>query len=164
MEDLAAVALGGFMGAGKTTVAAALARGPVIVDTDAVLVERYGSITRQFAVDGEAEFRRREAELVRSLRPAAAPIVATGGGVFADPALRAALRAAGYRLVTLRASIPLILSRIQGDPDRPLAQAGIEARLAARAAGYADVDLTVDVDGKSPAEIAGEISRWLRSA
>lgn len=159
------VALGGFMGSGKSTIAAHIAArtGSPVLDTDAVLVERHGPVALQFSRDGEPAFRARERALVEGLRPADAVIVATGGGVFADAACRAALRRAGYRLVTLRASLPLILARIGGDAARPLAGSGVAERLASREAGYADVDRVVDVDGRTPAAIAEEILAWLSS-
>ena len=81
------VAIGGFMGSGKSTVGERLARrlGVRFVDMDTVLEEAHGPISEQFARDGEGSFRERERALVRRLCADDTPVVvATGGGVWED--------------------------------------------------------------------------------
>lgn len=68
------------MGSGKTTLGRKLARALDLefVDLDALIVSRAGrSIPEIFAAEGEAGFRALEAEVLRSLKPAAG-----GGGAF----------------------------------------------------------------------------------
>ncbi len=59
----------GFMGAGKTTAARAVAaaEGVEAVDADALFAERFGPIDAYFARHGEAAFREREEALVLEL-------------------------------------------------------------------------------------------------
>ena len=59
----------GMMGCGKSTVGARLAQkvNRVFVDTDALIVKRYGKISDIFERYGEAYFRDLETELVKEL-------------------------------------------------------------------------------------------------
>jgi shikimate kinase len=87
-------------------------------------------------------------------------VLATGGGLWVDLENRDALRRVA-RLVVLRAPLATLQARVAGGPDRPLwAQA--EALLARRATAYADADLTVDTEARSPAEVAEVILAWWR--
>jgi len=92
--DRRGVALGGFMGTGKTTVGARLAErlGLPFVDMDAELAERFGELPEQFARDGEQAFRLRESALVSELCDGVPRVVATGGGAWVSPGNRARLR------------------------------------------------------------------------
>jgi shikimate kinase / 3-dehydroquinate synthase len=95
-----ALVLIGFMGAGKSTVAVELAkrRGGRAIDSDALLVKRYGhSIAHEFELRGEAAFRAAEEEVVcRALGEASArDVVALGGGSVQSERVRAALGAGG---------------------------------------------------------------------
>jgi len=86
----------GFMGAGKSTVAAQLARGlgGRALDSDALLQQRLGhSIAHEFETRGEASFRAAEEPLVRELLADAGSrdVVALGGGSVLSEAVRAAL-------------------------------------------------------------------------
>ncbi len=75
----------GFMGAGKSTVAADWPRllGDTPLDSDAMLQERFGhSVAREFELHGEPAFRAAEEELVCELLDGAGPreVIALGGG------------------------------------------------------------------------------------
>lgn len=149
-------ALGGFMGAGKSTVGGLLAArtGLPFVDLDQVLVARFGAIADQFAVDGESVFRQRERDAVAELCDGVARVVATGGGTWADPANRTALRAA-YRTVVLALPFAAAAARVGVDPGRP-AWAQAATRYADRAVAYADAELIVDAT-RDPNAIIEEI-------
>jgi shikimate kinase/3-dehydroquinate synthase len=91
-----ALVLIGFMGAGKSTVAAELARelGVQAIDSDELLAERFGhSLAEEFERSGEASFRAAEEQLVCELLDAAAPgaVLALGGGSILSARVRAAL-------------------------------------------------------------------------
>jgi shikimate kinase/3-dehydroquinate synthase len=78
------IALIGFMGAGKTTVAQEVARrtGRSFVDTDAEIEARHGRIDELFE-RGEGEFRRLEAAVVDEALGRAEPsVIALGGGAY----------------------------------------------------------------------------------
>jgi shikimate kinase/3-dehydroquinate synthase len=149
------IAIGGFMGTGKSTVGRRLADWLQLpfVDTDAVLEERHGPIAAQIAA-GEPAFRERERALVAELCDGEARVVATGGGMWADPGSRARLRAA-YRTAVLTAPLEVLRARVGAGEGRPLwAQAG--RLLADRAAAYADADAIVDAS-TAPELVAGEV-------
>ena len=96
------VVLFGFMGCGKSTVGALLARktGRPLLDTDGYLEQKYGrSIPQIFASDGEETFRRMERQVCRELAGRRDLVVATGGGVILRPENVEALREAGAEVL-----------------------------------------------------------------
>jgi 3-dehydroquinate synthase len=112
------------MGAGKTTIGRLLARklGMRFVDSDHEIEERTGAtIPWIFEIEGEASFRRREAEVIRDLSGQEGIVLATGGGAILDPESRALLQERGT-VIYLRASITNILARTGHDKNRPLLQ------------------------------------------
>lgn len=112
----------GLMGAGKTTIGRILARklGKRFVDSDHEIEARTGAtIPWIFEIEGEASFRRREAEVIRDLTAQDGLVLATGGGAVLDPASRAYLKQRG-RVVYLRASVNSIMLRTTHDKSRPL--------------------------------------------
>jgi shikimate kinase / 3-dehydroquinate synthase len=117
-----ALVLIGFMGSGKSrAVRAAAAAGLETLDSDALLAERLGtSIDEFFAAEGEAEFRRREAEFVAELldRAPAGAVVALGGGSVLSERVRDAL--ATHTVAWLRTDPDTAWRRASGK--RPLAR------------------------------------------
>ena len=110
----------GFMGAGKSTVGAALADllGVTLVDTDAEIVRRAGRpIPQIFAEDGEQAFRDLEAEVVADVLATHRGIVALGGGAVTTPAVREAL--GGHTVVHLDVAPEVGWDRVRHS-DRPL--------------------------------------------
>ncbi|MGI6150016.1 MAG: 3-dehydroquinate synthase, partial [Limnochordia bacterium] len=116
------IALIGFMGVGKSTVGPLLADalGREFIDLDRELERRWGmSISQMFAEVGEAEFRRRERELLQEVCRHEAFVIACGGGAVLEPANLAALKATS-KLVLLTAPLDTIVERIGHMGDRPL--------------------------------------------
>jgi 3-dehydroquinate synthase len=114
----------GLMGAGKTTVGRALAKrlGMRFVDSDHEIEARTGAtIPLIFEIEGEASFRRREAEVIRDLTAQRGIVLATGGGAVIDPENRQFLKTRGT-VIYLRASVSNILHRTMHDRNRPLLQ------------------------------------------
>lgn len=130
----------GFMGAGKTTLARALAaaRGVAHVDTDDLLVAHFGRpIADVFATDGEAAFREAEERVVlEALAREDDAVVSLGGGAVLSERVRDAL--AEHAVVLLDVPLDLAWERAAG-AERPLAadRAGFAARHAERAPLYA---------------------------
>ncbi len=73
----------GFMGCGKSSLGKRLARklGYPFIDTDTVIEEEWGkSVPEIFQQEGEAAFREKESEVLRSTAGLNKVVVATGGG------------------------------------------------------------------------------------
>ncbi len=117
-----AVVIVGFMGAGKSTAARAVAEalGRKAVDVDLVIEARAGEpITRIFAERGEAAFRSIEERLtLELLGEPGAGVVALGGGALGSEAVRAALR--DHVVVWIDVDADTAWARCQGS-GRPLA-------------------------------------------
>ncbi|MBR7186855.1 MAG: shikimate kinase [Clostridia bacterium] len=157
------IILCGMPGAGKTTVAEALAlrTGRVLVDTDALIEARHGSISKIFSECGEAYFRSLEAELALELAGCEGLVIATGGGFVTRQGNCDALKKSGV-IIYLRARKDTLQSRLAGDNTRPLLAGNLAeklgAMLKARAPLYEQAaDFTVDTDGLSQNEIAEKI-------
>lgn len=113
----------GFMGAGKSTAAAAVAGalGVQALDSDRLLEQSFGhSIAREFATNGEQAFRNREEELVCELLADAVPgsVIALGGGSVLSDRVQRALD----RHVTVLIDVDANLAWERAGSDRPLAR------------------------------------------
>ena len=119
--DREAVALCGFMGCGKSSVARMMARlaGVPVYDTDALVEARAGkSVADIFRDDGEAAFRDLESEVLQSL-PAGRCVFSLGGGsVLREENVRAVKARA--RLVFLDVPLDVIRARVRNPASRPL--------------------------------------------
>lgn len=112
------------MGAGKTTVGRQLAKrlNRRFLDADHEIEARTGvRIPTIFEIEGEAGFRRREAQTIEALSGEEGLVLATGGGAILDPATRACLRATGV-VVYLYAEPAVLFERTRHDRNRPLLQ------------------------------------------
>lgn len=157
------IALAGMMGAGKSTVAAHLARltGLRRVSTDAEIERRAGkSVARIFAEEGEPAFRALERAVVATL-PAPC-VVDLGGGAFCDPASAARLLATA-RVVFLDVSAAEAARRVGSGHGRPLA-ASWAPLLARRRPLYGRAHLRVEVDGLAPEAVARRIADLVAGA
>ena len=171
-----AVCLIGFMGAGKTAVGRVLARqlGWRFVDLDDEIERAAGrSIATIFRTAGEAEFRRIEAEQLKlwlkRLQTGKSTVAALGGGAFVQKENAEMLRQANVPAVFLDAPLEELLQRCreQAGRARPLLDSDPEALAilyAERRPLYLAAEATVQTSGKSVAEVAGEVERWLKGA
>ena len=164
------VILCGMMGAGKTTIGIKIAEltGRRWYYTDGVIVDRHGKISDIFEYYGEAHFRKLETEIVKELSKKVDLVISTGGGLVLKSENNALLKPNG-KIVFLRASIETLAKRLNVDGTRPLLQTSTESirdRLARlmkeRMPIYEHVaDYIVDVDGKTPEQIAKEIVKMI---
>jgi shikimate kinase / 3-dehydroquinate synthase len=118
------LALIGFMGAGKTTLAEAVAAriGRRVVDADRLLEGRAQiSIGAFFAQRGETEFRVAEAAIVReTFRQSPLAVVALGGGAIKTPEVQSTLRERAFT-VLVEVDVDTAWARSK-DTDRPNAK------------------------------------------
>ena len=151
----------GFMAAGKTTVARAVAArlGWRAEDVDELIEARERrTVADIFARSGEPYFRSLEREIVQLLLPLRYVVVATGGGTFVDPDTRTAIIRDGLT-VWLDVPFEAVLARTPADGRRPLAKDRVkmEQLFAARQAAYAQAHVRIDVGLAAADEIAERI-------
>ena len=159
------ILLVGMMGAGKTTTGQLVARrlGWGYRDSDADVEAETGlSVPELFARDGEAAFRRAEAEvLARACAEPTPSVISVAGGAVLSPDNRALIARSGT-VVWLRARPETLATRVGAGVGRPLLgddPAAAMVRLSAvRAPFYAEVaDLVIDVDDLGATEVAERI-------
>ena len=161
------VVLVGAPGSGKTTVAGLLAGawGVSARDTDADVEASEGrSVADIFVESGEQRFRDLERAAVARALAEHEGTLALGGGAVLDPATRDLL--AGHQVVFLRVGLTDAVKRVGLGVGRPLVLGNVRSRIKAlldeRTPVYEEVaSLVVETDGRSPEEVAREISEAL---
>lgn len=159
----------GFMGTGKTAVGKELSRllNMRLVDVDSEIEEnRKMKITDIFKNFGEPYFRDVETEMIRKLARTKNTVISTGGGAVLREENMEVLRETGL-IFCLYADPATIISRTQGSKDRPLLNvedplAKINELLRARMPFYEKAGIVIDTNGKTPLEVAEEITDILR--
>ncbi|MDR0993225.1 MAG: shikimate kinase [Verrucomicrobiota bacterium] len=162
----------GFMGTGKSAAGrklAALTCAPLL-DMDAEVERRAGkSIARIFEEDGEAVFRRMEAELAAEwgAQKAGAIIVCGGGVVLNEENLRQLSRHG--KLVCLTARPEVIIRRVAGHDERPLLQGGrleqqVATLLEERKEAYERIPIQVDTSDLDMDSLSARLIRVWRHA
>jgi shikimate kinase len=159
----------GFMAAGKTVVAASLARllKCAMIDLDKFVEARTGRTPQRIIdEDGEQRFREIEAEALRdALERSGARIIALGGGTWTISNNRALIREHRALTVWLDAPFELCWQRIIGENDsRPLARDFESARRLydERRAVYDQARLCIEVSEEKAADaVAAEIAEAL---
>jgi shikimate kinase len=164
------VALIGLMGAGKSAVGRILADRLQfeIVDTDTLIERQAGlSVSAIFEQLGEPHFRELERELVATLAGRDRAVIATGGGLGADPEHLASLKT--HALVCYLCAAPeKLFERVRYASHRPLLKhpdplGRLRELLAAREPVYRQADLLVSTDWRQPLETALQIAAEFRS-
>jgi shikimate kinase len=160
------VVLVGYRGTGKSAVGRMVARrlGLRVVSLDAELQRKADrSIPDLVQQVGWSGFRDLEQEIVATFAAQDGQVIDCGGGVIEREANFAPLRAAGP-VVWLRASTATIVSRIQGDTQRPSLTGAksftdeVDEVLQRRTPLYRQIaHLEVDTDGRTISDIAAEI-------
>jgi shikimate kinase len=155
----------GFMAAGKTTVARALARrlGWEAIDVDEVIEQRERqTVADIFSRHGEAHFRALERQALMDHIPRRHLVVATGGGTYADGQNRAAINADG---VSVWLDVPLdrLIDRIPASGRRPLAadRAGFERLYYQRRAAYEQAHVRLDAGRAGVDALVEQLVDWL---
>ena len=162
----------GYRGTGKSTVATLLAKrlGMEVVSLDEEIVRHAGrSIPEIVAEHGWPHFRDLECEVTKRISARDNIIIDAGGGVILRKDNVESLRRRG-KLFWLRASVPVIVARIEGGAERPALTAGksfteeVEEVLRERTPLYAAAaDHQIDTDALNPEQVAAEIARLYAS-
>lgn len=153
------------MGAGKSAVGRQLARllHMSFVDSDDEIEARTGvDIPFIFEKEGEAGFRKREAQVIDELTLMQGLVLATGGGAVIDADTRSRLGARGF-VVYLETSVEQQLERTRRGRERPLLSSGdpravLETLMAERDPLYREIaDVVVDTNGRRVNSVANDI-------
>lgn len=159
------VVLTGFMGTGKTTIGEMMAAelGWSFVDSDALIVSRFGPVEEIFDEHGEDHFRSLERAVAKELCKGDSQIIATGGALILDAQSSAVLNANG-RTFCLVARPETIFKRLggqAGEKRRLLAGSDPAARIrdlmAERSEGYGAFP-QISTETTTLANIADELS------
>jgi shikimate kinase len=171
VSQVRTIILVGFMGAGKSSVGAALSRrlGWPFEDLDERIQAREKrSIEEIFRQSGEVVFRQLEHSALRSLVEevgAGARVVALGGGAFAQANNAALLEDAEFSIIFLDAPAEELFRRCQEQHlDRPLRGDLEEFRrlYETRRPRYMKAGLRIETAGKDVEDVAAEVIRSLR--
>jgi shikimate kinase len=160
------IVLIGYRGTGKSHVGRLLAErlGLTYVGMDGAIVASAGMpIPEIVAREGWPAFRDRESAEVRKVTDRDGLVIDTGGGVIERQENVDLLRKSGH-VVWLKASVATIVSRIQGDTQRPSLTGAksfteeVAEVLERRTPAYAAAaQITVDTDALTPEEIVDRI-------
>ena len=158
------IVLVGFMGAGKSSIATALAKTlkRKAVSTDALIVEREKRpITDIFRDSGEPYFRGIEKQVVAEVSRQSNLIVDCGGGVVLNQENIDNLKRGGT-IFYLSATPDVIYERVKHERHRPLInvenpKAKIEELLNSRKSRYALADVTIETSRKTVQQVVEEI-------
>jgi len=152
------------MGTGKSSVGRLVAEHLhfTFVDTDELIENEVGkSVAEIFGQHGEAAFRNYERVVVNALCARRDTVIATGGGLAANPDNMASLKSHAL-VVCLWASPETILERVRMQTHRPLLQAPdpqarIRELLEARAPAYHQADVLIQTEFRSAKEVAQQV-------
>lgn len=161
----------GLPGVGKSATGRRLAKVLTVpfADSDDLVRTSTGRDVREiFAADGEAEFRRLEADAVAVAMTGFAGVLALGGGALDAAATREHLAATELEVVWLRAPRHVLVERIGDGGTRPLLRGrvadGLAELAAAREPRYRAVaTMTVDCGDRTPSQLAAHIAARLHA-
>ncbi|HEY5296899.1 MAG TPA: shikimate kinase [Verrucomicrobiae bacterium] len=163
------LALIGFMGTGKTSVGRLVAEQLRFdyLDTDEMIQAATGkTISEIFKTEGEENFRAREEKVVAEISARTKTVIATGGGLPANPKNLASLKTHAL-VICLWASPEKIWERVRHQSHRPLLhnpdpQKKIRELLDAREPFYKQADVLMNTDIRALREVAQQVVHHFR--
>ncbi|HYD18726.1 MAG TPA: shikimate kinase [Patescibacteria group bacterium] len=166
-EDI--IVLIGLMGSGKSRVGFELSKLLKLpfVDSDKEIEKAAQMpIPDIFETLGEQEFRKGEKKVMLRLLSGEPKVLASGGGAFIQPEIRAAVKEHAVS-IWLKASLETLVERTARNNNRPLLQGvdrseKLQQLIDARYPIYAEADITVVTDNQSPRHMARIIIEHLQ--
>ncbi|MBU4376967.1 MAG: shikimate kinase [Candidatus Omnitrophica bacterium] len=163
------IVLVGFMGTGKTVVAALIAKelGISFIRTDDIIEKKAGMFINDiFAKKGESYFRQLEREAIMEVSAEESTVIDTGGGAVINELNVADLKMNGI-LFCLNATPEEIYKRVSQRTHRPLLNVEdplgeISYLLKKRESYYRRADYQINTTGKTARDIANEIMEIYR--
>lgn len=165
------IILVGFMGTGKSSVGAVLAKrlGWRFVDLDREIVNETGlEVADIFRTLGEAFFRNLEKKLLAKHCKGRKCVLAAGGGAVCDPDNIRIMKESGP-VICLTAPAGTIEERLAGDGSRPLLKGSgdekrsrMEALLNKRMPFYQEADIMLDTSDLTPEDAALIIEKFIQ--
>lgn len=158
------IVLVGLMGAGKTSIGQRVAERLEIpfhdMDREIEAQEKL-TVSQIFELKGEPYFRAKEREVITALLDQPPSVIATGGGAFVQPEIRALVKQKATS-VWLRATVDQLLERTSRTDTRPLLRtdnprAVMEKLVDERYPIYAEADLVVDTDEQAHYKVVDTI-------
>lgn len=154
----------GFMGSGKSSVGASLAKelGWPFIDLDTTIEAGQGSSIREiFDRAGEPFFRQVEYAALAEVSKVEPAVIALGGGTFAQKSNFDFIRAKGAVTIWLDSPLEVLWQRCATMDNRPLFRdrETFAQLYAQRLAYYRQASLRISTEGRCPQEIAREILR-----
>lgn len=168
-KEFTNISLAGLMGSGKTTIGKYLARQlkKTFVDTDLVIEEREGrSINDIFSENGEAYFRKLEADVINEFLKKEDQVISLGGGAIVSDDNRNTLKDNSI-LITLVAEPKDLAQRVARRKTRPLLNESkdqlkkLEELWGERKDAYHDSHICIDTTGKSINSLSQELMKSL---
>lgn len=162
------IVLVGLMGSGKSRVGGELARLLKLpfVDSDKEIEKAAAmSIPEIFEKHGEQSFRDGEKKVMLRLLSGGPKVLASGGGAFMQPDIRAAVKEHAIS-VWLKASLETLVERTSRKNNRPLLRGvdpavKLQELMDVRYPIYAEADITIMTDAQSPRHMARMIREKL---
>ena len=160
----------GPMGAGKTSVARALARHlhKDCYDSDEEIELKTGvSLSWIFDLEGMSGYRQREMRIIDELSKLDNIVLSTGGGCIETPEVRDIIRQRGI-VIYMEVSLDTQLNRLKRDKRRPQLQGENPQQVLIRLweereSMYENVaDFSVITDNRSVRDVCDDILQWLR--
>lgn len=154
----------GFMGSGKSSVGALLARELrwPFIDLDTTIEAGQGLTIREiFEQAGEPFFREIERAALTEASKTQPAVIALGGGTFVQTPNLELIRESGGTTVWLDCSLEELRQRCEGMNNRPLFRdaASFEQLLAQRLPYYRLAEYRVSTEGRTPREVVEQILR-----